>query len=290
MALFFSYQLPKDQMLKVKRSVIQFCNQISILLLPTLFVMGCNSGSPNSNPRNPSGLGPAPVSLAPSGGTVSAGDLGAAGNYVILAKTAISNVTGSAITGHVGISPAAATYITGFSLVADATNVFATSSAVTGKVYAATYASPTPTNLTSAIGSMETAYTAAAGRNPPDFMELGTGNLGGLTLAPGLYKWGTSVSIPTTVTISGSATDVWIFQIAGDLVVSAAQNVVLSGGALAKNIFWQVAGQVTLRTTSHFEGIILCKTAVTMQTGASMNGRIFAQSAVSLDNNTLTQP
>jgi hypothetical protein len=290
MALYNCYHQPKDQMIKVKRSLFQVCYQMSALILPTLFVMGCNSGSPNSNPRNPSGLGPAPVALSPSGGDAAAGDLGAAGNYVILAKTGISNVTGSAITGFVGISPAAATYITGFSLVPDATNVFSTSSSVTGKVYAATYASPTPSNLTSAIGNMETAYTAAAGRNPPDFTELGTGNLGGLTLAPGLYKWGTAVSIPTSVTISGSATDVWIFQIAGDLVVSAAQNVVLSGGALAKNIYWQVAGQVTLRTTSHFEGIILCKTAVVVQTGANMNGRIFAQSAVSLDNNTITQP
>ncbi len=261
------------------------------LLIPTLFIIGCSGSSDaDKNPRNPFGDGPAPVSLSPSGGAVNPADLGAAGNYVILAKTGISNVTGSTVTGNIGISPAASTYITGFSLVADGTNQFATSSSVVGNVYAATYAAPTPTNMTSAIGNMQTAYTTAAGRTPPDFNELATGNLGGLTLAPGLYKWGTTVTIPTNVTISGGANDTWIFQIAGDLIVSAATNINLAGGAQAKNIFWQVAGQVTIGTTSHFEGIILCKTAVSLQTSATMNGRIFAQSMVSLDNNVITKP
>ena len=229
---------------------------------------GDAKGVISTNPRNPNGLGPAPVSLSSTGSSViTAGDLGSAGNYVILAKTGVSNVTGSAITGNMGVSPAAASYITGFSLVADATNVFSTSSAVTGKIYAANYTPPTPSNLTTAIGNMETAYTDAAGRSNPDFNELATGGIGGLTLTPGLYTWSNSVTIPTNVTISGSATDVWIFQVAGNVNMAAAKNIILAGGAQARNIFWQVAGSVTVGATSHFEGTILCKTSVAFQTG-----------------------
>ena len=253
-------------------------------LFLVLLLAACGGDSAGSNPRNPNGAGPAPVPLG------SAGALGAAGSYAILAKTGISNVTGSTVTGDMGLSPAAASFITGFSLVADSTNVFSSSSSVVGRVYAANYAVPSPSNLTTAIGSMETAYTDAAGRSTPDFLELGTGNLGGLTLAPGLYKWTSSVTIPTGVTIAGGANDVWIFQTSGDLSIAAAKNVTLSGGAQAKNIFWQVAGQATLGATSHFEGIILSKTAITLQTGATMKGRALAQTQVALDNNAITQP
>jgi ice-binding like protein/Big-like domain-containing protein len=222
--------------------------------------------------------GPAPVGL------------GTAGNHVVLAKTAISSVPSSGLTGNIGLSPAAASFVTGFSLVADSTNVFATSTQVVGKVFAANYAVPTPTNLTSAIGNMESAYTDAAGRPTPDFLELGTGNIGGLTLVPGLYKWTSTVTIPANVTIAGGANDVWIFQTTGDLSMAAAKLVTLSGGAQAKNVFWQVAGQVTLGANSHFEGIILSKTAITLQTGATMNGRALAQTQVALQQATITQP
>lgn len=151
-------------------------------------------------------------------------------------------------------------------------------------------ADPTPINLTTAVNNMITAYNDAAGRPTPDFSELGNGNIGGLTLIPGLYKWTTTVSLPSDVTISGGANDVWIFQISGDLSVSSAVNVTLLGGAQAKNIFWQVAGQATFSTTSHFEGIILSMTGITFQTGASINGRALAQTAVILDSNEITKP
>lgn len=247
-----------------------------------LFVAAACGTDASNSPRNPAGAGPAPVALGSPAP-------GAAGGYAILAKTGISNVTGSKVTGDVGLSPAAASFITGFSLVADPTNVFSTSISVVGKVFAADYAVPSPTNLTTAIGSVETAYTDAAGRTSPDFDELGAGNIGGLTLAPGLYKWTTTVTLPASATIAGGANDVWIFQISKDLVTAAASNVVLAGGAQAKNIFWQVAGQATLGTTSHFEGTILAKTAVTLNTHASINGRILAQSQVALDDNVITQ-
>jgi hypothetical protein len=223
-----------------------------------------------------------------SSATLAVVNLGSSINYLILAKTAITNIATSALTGDVGLSPAAESYITGFALT-DATG-YAISSQVTGNVFAADMVSPTPINLTTAVENMLTAYNDAAGRPTPDFLELYTGNLGGKTLSPGLYKWTTSVTIPANLVISGSATDVWIFQIAGDLDLSVSKNVTLSGGALAKNIFWQVAGQVTLETTSHFEGIILSMTGITFQTGASMNGRALAQTAVVLDQNAVTKP
>jgi hypothetical protein len=215
-------------------------------------------------------------------------NLGSASNYVILAKTAISNVSTSAVTGDLGLSPAAESYITGLSLT-DATG-YATSAQVTGKIYAADQASPTPVNLTTAVNDMITAYTDAAGRPVPDFLELSTGNIGGKTLAAGLYKWTTSVTVPTDVTISGGANDVWIFQISGDLSISNTVKILLSGGAQAKNIFWQVAGSVSAGTTSHVEGIILSQTSIILKTGASMNGRALAQTAVILDGNAVTKP
>jgi hypothetical protein len=216
-------------------------------------------------------------------------NLGTAGTYVILSKSGISTVPVSAVTGNMGVSPAAAASITGFALIADATNVFSTSSQVVGKVYAADYAPPTPSNLTTAIGDMQTAFTDAAGR-APDVTELGAGNVGGVTLAPGVYKWGTGLLIPTDLTLSGSATDVWIFQIAQGLTMSSATKVVLAGGALARNVFWQVGGAVTLGTGAHIEGIVLTQTAASLATGASVHGRLLAQTAVTLDGSTVVEP
>jgi hypothetical protein len=222
------------------------------------------------------GLGPAPVLL------------GTAGNYVILAKSAISTVPASTITGEIGLSPAAESFITGFSQTDQGT--YATSPQVTGRLYAADMAAPTPTVLTTATSDMITAYNDAAGRSTPDFTDLNAGAIGGETLAPGLYKWASTVSAATDVTISGAPNDVWIFQMTGDLTVSNGVQFTLTGGAQAKNIFWQVAGAASLGTSSHFEGVILSQTAVTLNTGASMNGRVLAQTAVDLDQATITKP
>jgi len=244
-----------------------------------------NGGASNGGSAASSGSGA-------EGGSAMPGvpvDLGVAQDYVILAKTGISTVPTSAITGNLGVSPAAASYITGFSLTAHSTNAYSSSPQVTGRVYAADYASPTPSDLTTAVSDMELAFTAAAGRTP-DVTELGAGDIGGMTLEPGVYQWGTGLLIPADVTLAGSATAVWIFQVAQDLTVSSATNVVLSGGALAKNVFWQVSGEVTLGTTAHFEGVVLTQTAVTLGTGASINGRLLAQTAVNLDGSTLVEP
>jgi len=216
-------------------------------------------------------------------------NLGSSGDYVILAMSGISNVPVSAITGNLGLSPATATGITGFPLTLDSTNVFSTTPQVSGRIYASTYAVPTPANLTTAIGDMMTAYTNAAGR-APNVTELGAGNIGGATITRGVYKWGTGLLIPTDITLSGSATDVWIFQIAQNLTVSNTARVTLSGGAVPANVFWEVAGAVSVGTTAHIEGTILSKTMVAMMTGSSINGRLMAQTAVTLQSSTVVHP
>jgi hypothetical protein len=216
-------------------------------------------------------------------------NLGTAGDYVILSKSGVSTVPPSVITGNLGVSPIAATAVTGFSLIASPTNVFSSSAQVTGKIFAANYAVPSPSNLTTAVGDMQTAFTDAASR-APKVTELGAGNIGGMTLTAGVYKWGTGVLIPTNVTLSGSSTDVWIFQIAQNLTVASATKIILKGGALPKNVFWQVSGLVDVGTTAHLEGVILSQTAIALHTGASINGRLFAQTAVTLDSSTVVQP
>jgi hypothetical protein len=216
-------------------------------------------------------------------------NLRAAGSYVVLAKSEVSTTGVTAVGGNIGLSPAAASFITGFNLSAPATS-FTTSALVSGHIFASDYAVPTPANLTTAVLNMQTAYTDAAGRTSPDHTELGAGNISGMTLEPGLYKWGTGVTIPTSVTLSGGANDVWIFQIAQTLTVGNGANIVLAGGAQAKNIFWQVGSSATIGTTSSFKGIILAKTAIAFGTGSSITGRALAQSAVTLNATTVVAP
>src|SRR5256885_13439074 len=252
------------------------------ILLASLALLGagCSDSTGTgrvNNPPNPNGLGPKAVNL------------GTAGDYVILAKSGVSTTGVTAVVGDIGLSPAAASYVTGFALSSPPTT-YSTSSQVTGKVWAANYAVPTPANLTAAVLNMQTAYTDAAGRTSPNFTELGAGNIQGLTLVPGLYKWGTGVSIPSAVTLSGGANDVWIFQIAQNLTVGNGAIVTLSGGAQAKNVFWQVAGSATLGTTANFKGIILGKTLIAFNTGAAITGRALAQTAVTLNATAITNP
>jgi hypothetical protein len=221
---------------------------------------------------------PAPVSLGRY-----------AGNFVILAKTAITSTGVTHITGDVGISPNDASSMTGFGLIKDPSGTFWTSSLVTGKVYGAADVTLTPAMLTQAIGEMQTAYTNAAGR-PADSTELYAGDLKGRTLTHGVYKWSGNVQVSAgSVTFSGNSTDVWILQIAGnfDLVGTVA----LGGGAQAKNIFFQVAGIVKLESGAAMRGVILCQTQIVMITGASLNlGIALAQTQVTLQANTIVSP
>jgi hypothetical protein len=244
---------------------------------------------------------PAPVNLLSTG------------NFAILSETGITN-TGShltAITGNIGSSSITAAAMNGIWCSEITGKIYGVDAAYTGDGLDTTCfagnpgvppVSPPDANKTlvdNAVLDMLTAYNDAAGRTLPDATELGTaGEIGGLTIYPGLYKWGTSVTISTDVTLSGSSTDVWIFQIAGDLSIAsggsvpAGIKVILAGGAQASNIFWQVGGLTgaTLGTYSTFNGNLLTAKQIVIQTGAVLNGRALAQTQVTLDGNPVTMP
>lgn len=219
-------------------------------------------------------------------------NLGTAGNFSVLSKTAVSTTGATSVTGDVGVSPAAATFLTGFSQTMDASNKFSTSIYVTGKLYAADYTAPTPSYLTTAVSDMEAAYVDGMGRALPDATNFNAGNLGGQNLAPGLYKWTTGVTIPTNLTLTAvTPADVWIFQIDGNLDISSATSIILAGGAVPANIFWVVAGTTTLNTTSVFEGNILAgpgTSTIAMLNGAVLHGKALGQKDVTLINNTIS--
>lgn len=233
-----------------------------------------------------------------TGTTVATGpvavNLLSAGDFVILSKAGITNSHTSAITGNIGASPITAaamdtvfcTEITGI--------IYGSNAAYTGSGSDTCFKGEPADNtlVASAVLDMGTAYADAKGRTTPDYTELHAGDISGKTLLPGLYKWGTSVLINTDVTLDGNATDVWIFQIAGDVAQAANTMVVLTGGALAKNVFWQVAGGtgVTVGTGASFAGIVLAEAGISINTGASVNGRLFSHTAVTLMMNDITQP
>ncbi|TWX72841.1 DUF3494 domain-containing protein [Colwellia sp. C1TZA3] len=209
-------------------------------------------------------------------------ELGAAGTFTILSKSGITDVKTSAITGDVGTSP-----ITGAALLISCPEV-------TGTIFTVDADGPpcainSAYDLGVAVGDMETAYTDAAGR-PADSTELGAGEIGGLTLVPGVYKWSTNVNISTDVTFNGTSNDVWIMQVSGNLNQANSTRVTLAGGALAKNIFWQVAGQTALGTDAFFKGIVLSKTLISVNTHTEVKGRLFSGTAVTLQKNTVTAP
>ncbi|KIJ25677.1 hypothetical protein M422DRAFT_273352 [Sphaerobolus stellatus SS14] len=214
-------------------------------------------------------------------------DLGTSGNFVILAKSGITTVPASVITGNIGVSPVAAVAITGFSLILDPSGTFATSTQVVGSVFAADYTSPTPSTLTTAVLAMQAAFTDGNSRTTSAIINVGSGNLTGVTLTPGLYTWAGSVNVVTSLTLSGTATDTWILKIAGGLNVASAQNIILSGGALAKNVFWVVTGAVNVGGSSSFSGVLLAATSVTLVTQSTLNGRILSQTSVALQKATV---
>lgn len=276
----------------------------SPMLFATLLLAGvaggCGGGGSNDNNGSNSGAtgAAASASVGPTGGSCVAIDcvpLGTAANYAILASTGVATNPNSIVTGNVGLSPTARVGLTGWSLITEPTDTYFTSAQVAapGKLYAAdNVGGTTSVDLTTAVADMQTAYTDAASRTPTSAAttNVGSGTLTNLTLAPGVYQWGSAVNIPTNLTLNGSATDVWILQVANTLTMAAAQSVILTGGALPRNVFWQVAEGVTIGANAHFEGIVLGKTAITFGNLSSINGRLLAQTAAVLDQTTVTIP
>jgi hypothetical protein len=215
-------------------------------------------------------------------------DLKTAGEYVILAKAGISTVPTSHITGDIGVSPIAAGAITGFDLVLDTSEKFSKSTQVVGNAYAANYNSPTPSSMTTAVGDMENAYTNAAAETATK-KNLAGGEIGGQTLSPGVYWFETDVMIlpGTELTFNGTADDVFIIQTTQSVKQAANTAVILQGGAKAENIFWQVAGEVTVGAGATMKGVLLVKTGVSFITGSTLVGRILAQTACTLQSATI---
>jgi hypothetical protein len=217
--------------------------------------------------------------------------LNTAGNYVILAKSGISTVPSSSITGDIGVSPIAATAITGFSLALDSGGQYSTSSQLTGDAHAASYGGSIAAVLTIAVLDMEAAYTDAASRTPDPSNDRGVnfknGLIGGETLSPGVYTFTMGVTIASDLTFEGGIDDVWIISTTGILTLAANTKIILKGNAQAKNIFWRVAGNAAIGADATMAGIMLVKTDVLFITGSSLNGHIYAQTAVNLQKATI---
>ncbi|MBN1981811.1 MAG: DUF3494 domain-containing protein [Chitinivibrionales bacterium] len=216
-------------------------------------------------------------------------NLRSAADFVILSGAAITNIPTTMITGDVGISPAAGSSITGL-----------TTFQVTGTIYTVDATGPDGSvedaaNLTAAMADLTAAYNDAAGRTPTptgSFLNAGAGNLGGLTVAPGLYKYTSSAFITgSNVTLKGSAEDVWIFQIGSTLIVGNGIKVILAGGAKVSHVFWQVGTSATLGTASVFKGTIMADQSITFNAGARLDGRALARvGVITLSSNTITRP
>lgn len=258
---------------------------LASLLMAGMFLSAC------SNDSNPTGEPTIEIPVqTTSQATV---NLNSVADFAILAGYEISNIPSSSVTGNIGISPAAAAFITGFSMVYTAGNPSSTSAQVTGTIYASDYAAPTPSMLTTAQGDLTTAYNDAEGRTATDIVLI-SGNIGGLTFTPGLYKSSGSIEISLgdlTFDAKGNADAVFIIQIASTLNTTSGRKVFLAGVAKAANIFWQVGTSATLGTTSVFKGNIMADQSISLNTGAEVEGRLLARiAAVTLEGNTVVKP
>lgn len=163
---------------------------------------------------------------------------------------------------------------------------------VTGTIHLTDPPPPSPTSAAAAQTALTVAYLDLAGRTAPAPATI-AGDLGGLTLAPGLYKSTSTIGITGALTLNGggNANAIWIFQIASSLTTLGSSSVVLAGGAQSHNIFWQVGSSATLGTNSTFNGSILALSDITLKTGATLNGRALARNgAVTLDTNMVNVP
>ncbi len=227
-------------------------------------------------------------------------NLGTAGNFAILTKAGITDVPNSAITGNIGTSPITAAAIEVTCAEMTIGSIYGVDAAYVGSGDVTCYkgTSTDKTLVDNAVLDMVTAYNDAAGRTPAvgANLNIGAGSLDSTTpdFAPGLYTWGTDVTITDSITLTGNADDTWIFQISGNLILASGApgaQIILGPNVQAKNVVWQVAGtNVTIGTGAQFSGVVLAKELIAVQTGASVEGRLLAQTEVTLDQNVITQP
>jgi hypothetical protein len=197
--------------------------------------------------------------------------LGSANTFAVLAATTVTSTGATAIDGDLGVSPG--TTVTG-------------SPTMTGTLHLGDPAAA------QARSDLTVAYNDAAGRSVGAVTVAG--NLGGQTLAPGLYTSATSLEISSgdlTLDASGDPNGIWIFQMGSTFVTTVGRQVILNGGAQAANIFWQVGSSATIGGSSVFKGTIMANQSITMDTSATLEGRALARNgAVALDANTIAIP
>ncbi len=210
--------------------------------------------------------------------------LGMADSFAVLAATAITNVPTSAISGDVGLSPAAGSNYAGLTAV----------DIVTGTIYAVDTTGPAgsvndPALLTTAKTDLVAAYNALASQTC-NTTYPGSQDLIGLTLVPGVYC-ADDFTLSGVLTLNGAATDVWVFKSASTLNTSGAANVILPNGGVPCDVWWQVSSSATLGTNTSLAGNILALTSISLATGADLSGRALARNgAVTMDQNTITIP
>ena len=239
----------------------------AISVFSVVLFAGCNNDDPKPANANPVVI---PVQTTNMADVSLAGSSGLA----ILAGSSITSTGATNITGDIGLSPGSS--IGGFP--------------------------PGILNGTQHINDdisdqakldLTAAYNDAAGRTSTDIVTL-SGNIGGLTLTPGLYKSTSSLAISSgdlTFDAKGNADAIFIIQIATTLTTTSGRKVVLSGGALASNIFWQVGSSATFGTTSVFKGTVMAMQSISLNTGATLEGRALARTgAITMAGNTIVNP
>jgi hypothetical protein len=268
-------------------------------LLITL-VAGCGGGGTVAT-----GMGPAGAVCSGAGCV----NLGKAGNYAILAQTGVSTVPPSVVTGNVGVSPADRSYLTGWSPISEPTDTSYSSAQVVapGRLFAADQVGGTTSvDLTAAVADMGTAYTNANGLASAGGALAtgvpgtacpgtgGTGALGGMTISPGVYTCTVTLDIATGTNVTLNGAGVYVIRTTQGINQASGTQVLLTGGAVAQNVFWVSALTVnivgTVGATTKMAGVILAKTDIVVGSKATVNGRLLAQSAVTLDQATVTQP
>ena len=238
---------------------------------------GCGDKSPERTPTGASERTPT-VRRAPDAGDLGlvtamavAPSLGAADSFAVLGSSTVTNTGPTIVNGDLGLSPGAA--VVGFP-----------PGIVNGTIQAANAASLAAQN------SITTAYNALAGQACD--LDLSGTDLGGLTLTPGAYCFSTSAQLTGTLTLDGqgNAGAVWVFQIGSTLTTASNSRVQFINSGRNCGAFWQVGSSATLGTTTAFAGNILALASITLNTGATSDGALFARTgAVTLDSNVVNR-